>query len=271
MSDLEPRRHLDLAGAYNIRDIGGYPTTNGRRTRWKTLFRADSLHTLTPESQRYLIEYGLRTVIDLRRTPELQTRPNVFANSPNVQYYHQNMLGDVNLAELAVSSSEVSATLDLLKSVEQEPLWEVEGIERRVISYCLWLDVRIRQVGKTLATFAASRALPALYHCASGKDRTGLITALVLGLAGVPSETIAEDYELTGRYLARRDRNEMTSAGATVAEITWQEYAQQICPAAVMVGTLTHLEERYGGIEGYARAAGLTTEQIEMLRHAVIE
>ena len=72
------------------------------------------------------------------------------------------------------------------------------------MSYCLWLDVRIKQVGKTLSTFAASRALPALYHSASGKDRTGLITALVLGLPGVPSETIAEDYELTGRYLAKK-------------------------------------------------------------------
>ena len=84
MSDLEPRRHLDLAGAYNIRDIGGYPTTHGRCARWKTLLRADSLHTLAP-------------VIDLRRTPEPQARPNVFANSPNLQYYHQNMLDDVNL------------------------------------------------------------------------------------------------------------------------------------------------------------------------------
>ena len=173
------------------------------------------------------------------------------------------MIGDVDLAELAESSAEASTALNRLESAE--------GVEQRILSYCTWLDLRAEQVSETLATFAVPGTLPALYHCASGKDRTGLITALLLGLAGVSTEIIAEDYALTARYLLPRDLNRRALAGVDAADITWQDYAQQICPADVMVGTLKHLEERYGGVEGYVRSAGLSPEQIETLRQAVVE
>ncbi len=62
----QPKRHLRLEGTYNVRDIGGYRTTDGRHTRWRRLLRADSLHRLTPASQAALVDYGVRTVIDLR-------------------------------------------------------------------------------------------------------------------------------------------------------------------------------------------------------------
>ena len=65
---IRASRHLDLEGAYNIRDIGGYETLDGRKTRPRTLFRSDSLHNLTPDSQRALVSEGLRTVVDLRVT-----------------------------------------------------------------------------------------------------------------------------------------------------------------------------------------------------------
>ncbi len=261
--NLEPQRHLNLEGAYNIRDIGGYPTSDGRCTRWKTLLRTDSLHKLPPESQAFLIEYGVCTVIDLRRTIEVRERPNVFASSLYVRYYHQNMLGDVDLAELADASAEVRAALNHLESAE--------GSQKITLNYCTWLDLRREQIGETLATLAVPGTLPALYHCAGGKDRTGLISALVLGLAGVPAETIAEDYALTARYLLARNLNKTASAGVVPSDITWQDYAQQICPPDAMVGVLKHLEECYGGTEGYVLSAGLTPEQIDSLRHAVVE
>ena len=68
------KRHLNLAGADNIRDLGGYTTTAGRQTRWQVLLRADSLHQLTPNDQRHLLDLGLRTIIDLRRS-----RPILFS------------------------------------------------------------------------------------------------------------------------------------------------------------------------------------------------
>src|SRR5689334_7070320 len=87
-------RHLRLAGTYNLRDIGGYCTLDGRTTRWRTFFRSDSLHRVPPMVQTTLLNYGVRTIIDLRRSDELHLAPNVFANSSDVMYHHVSLLAD---------------------------------------------------------------------------------------------------------------------------------------------------------------------------------
>src|SRR5262252_6906129 len=87
-------RHLNLEGTYNLRDTGGYPTLDGRTIRWRTFFRSDSLHRLPLVAQTTLIGYGVRTVIDLRRSDELQVAPNVFASSHDVVYHHVSLLAD---------------------------------------------------------------------------------------------------------------------------------------------------------------------------------
>ena len=93
----DPRRRLELEGARNVRDLGGYHAGNGRLTQWRRILRADSLHALTPAAQDSLLAIGLRTVVDLRRSGEIETDPNVFAASPDVDYHHLNMLGDEDL------------------------------------------------------------------------------------------------------------------------------------------------------------------------------
>jgi len=87
-------RHLNLEGTYNLRDMGGYPTLDGRAVRWRTFFRSDSLHRLPLVAQTTLMGYGVRTVIDLRRSDELQVAPNVFAGSSDVAYHHVSLLLD---------------------------------------------------------------------------------------------------------------------------------------------------------------------------------
>jgi protein-tyrosine phosphatase len=244
---------LDLEGAYNIRDIGGYPTRDGRTTRWKTLLRADSLHRLPPKSQSALIDYGLRTVIDLRRTEEVRRERDVFADSPDVGYYHQNMLGDEPTD--VTPDSEVPAP----------------SAESMAGAYTRWLDLRRTQVCQTLATLATPGILPALVHCAGGKDRTGLIAGLALGLARVPAETIVADYALTARYLIGRHLSEHPPLEAASSDYTWLDYQREYCPAEAMIGTLEHLEDRYGGIEAYVLGGGLTQDQVAGLRSALVE
>ena len=92
---IQPGRYLEVEGAYNVRDLGGYETVDGRRTRWGTFVRADGLYNLPPTSQAALIDYGIRTVIDLRSTAEVLEQPNVFARSPGVSYLHHDMAGDI--------------------------------------------------------------------------------------------------------------------------------------------------------------------------------
>ena len=185
--NLRASRHLDLEGAYNIRDIGGYETVDGRRTRPRTLFRSDSLHNLTPDSQSALVSEGLRTVVDLRVTKSVAEHPNVFAQSSEVDYRWVNVMGDEPLVE--VSDIRVSSL----------------GPDRPPDIYAAILDRRREWMGKVVKLLAAPGALPALYHCNSGRDRAGLVTMLLLSIRQrVPTETIVEDYSSSATYLWRR-------------------------------------------------------------------
>ena len=250
--DTKARRHLDLEGAYNIRDIGGYPTSGGRHTRWQMLVRADALHRLTATAQAALIDYGLRTVIDLRSSAEVRKDPDVFEQSDRVTYYHQAMIGEVLEAEMA--KAPVPDTI----------------LEQFLQTYTTILDRRRDQICVTLSTLATPGTLPAAVHCHGGKDRTGLVIALILGIIGVPPETIVEDYVLSARFLLRR-RADGRAPSFEADYNTEKEYRQNCCPPEVMLATLRHLNERYGGIESYLLGSGFGRDRIESLRSALIE
>jgi len=240
----EPDRHLPLPGTYNVRDIGGYRTHDSRTIQWRTLWRADSLHRLPPEAQVTLLDYGVRTVIDLRRSDELQAAPNVFAASSAVTYCHLSLQVDAPL---------VPGTSPLL-----------------VDTYCRMLDERQEQIRETLQVLVAPGGLPALVHCTAGKDRTGLIAALVLGLAGVPEDTIVEDYALSSRYLVGPFLEEARQR-ALRRGYTWEQYAPLVrCAPEFMYATLQYLKQRYGSIEAYARTIGLEQEHITRFRDLLL-
>lgn len=266
---LEPRRLLDLEGAVNVRDLGGYATADGRSVRWKTILRADNVGGLPPESQAALIDYGVRAVIDLRRDSQIENLGNVFAESPWVTFYHQQMVSDDTPEEMAASSEIAESWIQRMGNLEGSPL--------RAANYCMRLDTRQEVIRGTLSTLAAPGTLPALFHCQAGKDRAGIMAALVLGIAGVPYETIAEDYELSGHYrwrasLTEREINEpYEEAPPEAFDADAYEMFRQGSPAETMVEVLEYLDDRYGGIEGYVRDAGVTEDEITALRAAIVE
>jgi protein-tyrosine phosphatase len=239
-----PHRHLPLPGTYNVRDLGGYQTSDGRMTRWRTFFRADSLHRLSPEAQTTLLAHGLRSVIDLRRSDELHRAPNVFASSTRVSYHH----------------------LSLLLDTPPQP-----GVLRPLdVTYRYLLDERQEQMYTALYTLATPGNLPAIVHCTAGKDRTGLLVALLLGLAGVPEATIAADYALSAQYLGDAFYEETRQRIVERGE-TWEQYLPLMqCPPELMRATLAYLQERYGGSVAYARAIGLGTAHITRLQAALL-
>jgi len=251
---LEPRRHLDLEGSYNIRDTGGYRTAYGTRVRWKTLLRGDALNRLTPAAKTALVGYGVRTVIDLRGSVEVEVAPDVFVGSNDVVYHHQDMIGDDIMAELTASPGSVT------------------GMQGVIQSYSMFLDRRRQAVCNTLATLAAPGTLPAIVHCTGGKDRTGIITALALGIAGVPVQTIAQDYALSSHFLMTRSLSKEGNSPTIESGIsTWDDYQEYFCPPSAMLGTLQYLEDHYGGIEEYALGGGLSRENLERIRNALVE
>lgn len=236
-----PQRRLKFAGTYNFRDIGGYPTRDGGTTRWRTLYRSDSPHRLSEADRASLIGCGLRTAIDLRQAEELAEAPHVFAASAQVTYRHLPLLND---------TPSMPEVLPILVEIYR-------GI----------LDDRGEQVGAVLAALAAPGVLPAVVNCTAGKDRTGLIAALMLGLAGVPEETIVADYALSGACLAGVYLDEARQRAAA------QGFSYDLlvlCNPDFMRATLAHLKKRYGGIEAYVRATGLGDAEIGELRRVMV-
>ena len=252
MTVITPQRYLGLEGSFNTRDIGGYPIEGGGWTRWKRFLRSDGMHRLTDGDQARLKAYGVRAVIDLRTPYETVETPNVFAESSEVTYHHCDIIGD---APELITPEEVSAGLPTARIAH---------------SYTTWLDHRQAQFAEVLGELAEPGFGPAVYHCAGGKDRTGVISALLLGLAGVSRDVILNDYTLTSIFHFRRSI--MGSANAVEKPVlSAREYEDEYCPRDGMARTLAHLDGKYGGIEAYVRAIGLTGGQIDSLRGMLIE
>ena len=98
-----------------------------------------------------------------------------------------------------------------------------------------------------------------------------MIAALVLGIAGVPNETIVEDYAITGKYLLSRHIASEAQRGIDASDMKWQDYRDLACPPQVMEGTLHHIEQQYGSAEQYAIAIGMSGAQIASIRKAIVE
>ena len=244
-------RVLDVEGAYNVRDLGGYKTRDGRTTRWGRYLRADTLANVTPGGVETLLEYGVRNIIDLRRSSDLQFRTSPFIGNESVTYYHQNMSGDVGLAHREV-----------LDGIEDQA-------ERRGRGYCSILDQRKHILHQIFSILAMPDGLPVLVHCNAGKDRAGITAAFVLDICGVPRETIIEDYGLTARYLVRRYYAQ--NPDVNPEEYTWLDYQQVVCAPRSMELTLDLLDANYGGVQGYLRDTGITDDQLTAIREAMTE
>lgn len=243
-TDPKLHRHLPLEGSYNVRDLGGYTTLNGGVTRWKTILRSGDMHMLTSKSKTSLFAYGVRTVVDLRRDAELIEKPNPFANSSRIAYHHRDLWGELIAPE----------RLDY----DDASVWWFGH-------YSMLLDQHRPRVCEAFATVANPDNWPVVFHCAAGKDRTGVIAGLVLSLLGVSKETIADDYALSARFLLNRFQ-ELTPPEEIPSGFGWRDYQQEHCPPRAMLRTLRHVESVYGGTEAYLVEGGVHPAQIDSLR-----
>jgi protein-tyrosine phosphatase len=240
------QRHLAIQGTYNIRDLGGYKTRDGSLTRWGTLLRSDKLYHLSPASKQAIIDLGVKTIVDLRYSIEMETEPDDFANSPVVHYM------PMPLYELSGDGT-LPAVPDNLEEM-----------------YTMILDHRQGQIAKTFRALFAPGALPGLYHCTAGKDRTGLMSALILGAVGVPEETIIEDYVLSAQYLNHLLDQLRKQAKQMGYDTAWYDRLLT-CEPATMRGTLDHLAKHYGDIPSYLLKTGLSPTELDQYRQALVE
>jgi len=239
-----PERSIPLERSYNIRDVGGYATHDGRRVRWRRLLRSDSLHALTPSSQQTLRDHGLKTIIDLRRPSEAARKPNVFAAANGLMYRNLPLFDD-DVADV------VDAPANTLEEL-----------------YLRYVDMCQPQFRTILSSIAAASDAPLLVHCAVGKDRTGLVIALTLGALGVERDAIAADYALSHALLAPLfdlERPTIVSKGLPRYERMIQS------PRETMEHVLAHLDRKYGGVSDYLTTIGMTDAQVATLRANLLE
>ena len=250
-------RKLPLEGPRNFRDLGGYPAQDGRRVRWGQVFRADSLAELTDADIGYLARIGLARVIDLRGDDEVSENPNRLAGRAGFAY-SRHPIGESGLAP-----AEWWRRFEAGEFGEIDASWLVRGYQRT-------LDERAQRVGGVLSALAAAPS-PAVFHCTAGKDRTGVISALLLLVLGVPREIVIGDYSLTALYTGNR----IPAADRWFAERGMDpERAAHVLSSRreAMEQTLAHLDAVHGGPLKFVREnAELSERDILSLREWLLE
>ncbi len=247
---FHPRRWLRLDGAYNVRELGGYATSDDRTTRWGRFVRADALHRVSRAGRARLVEYGVGTVIDLRTTRETVDQPSLFASSSEVEYLHLNLGGDTDPAG------------------HPPPDYNPGPL---AVSYGVLLDRRSDVVREVLATMARPSGKAVLFNCLGGTDRTGIIAALVLGLAGVRHELIAADYSLSAKGLFDTFAAEGRPPWMAPEQLTIDWANENLALSKTMLFMLRAIDDRHGGVEEYALGIGVTDAEIDNIKTRFVD
>jgi protein-tyrosine phosphatase len=215
------------------------------------LVRSDNVASLTPAGRQAMIDYGVTTVIDLRAASELKGAPGPpFSDFQSTSPVPARTEVDGNLPvyiNLPFVDDETAATLNDAPSMPER--------------YKTMIDLRQAAIG-AIFTAIAEAGGPVLFHCFAGKDRTGLVAAMLLSLAGVEPEAIGADYAETDAQLATRYGEWLAKATPQRAEEMRDELR---CPPEWILSTLEHVERTWGGVDSYLKAAGVTPDDIDRL------
>ncbi|GAB3933515.1 tyrosine-protein phosphatase [Kribbella albertanoniae] len=230
---------LDWPGCRNVRDVGGLPTADGRTIRYGVLIRSESLQYLTPEGVAAVRRSEVSRILDLRSDREVGEAPTPFTGSP-----------------IAV------------RQLLADPADPEHG-QPTIIAACTWmLDRRPTLFAAAVKAIADEPEGAVVVHCHGGKDRTGMVVALALSIAGVPRDEIIADYYLTQSRLAPWLAEQLAAEPDTTKHPEMIEFRDT--RAESLVAILAHVDEVYGGPEPYLRHGGLTTEDLTRLRQRLV-
>ena len=260
--ELTAKRCVSVDGIYNMRDLGGLPRHDGSAVPPGRIYRADNLANLSSEGVAALLRLGVRTVIDLRQDEAARKWPSPLRRHPRVAYHQVDLIGDQysvagDLLDVAWRDADVDSRYAAL------PLFS------HLRDYCRWLDERQPQLRTILRLLAHPPATPAVFHCEAGKDRTGVVSALLLLLAEVSDLAIAADYTHTARCNFRRLELLRKSGDPPLTMRDESEYAARFCPAELIPILLFWLRSRYRDIGAYLDHIGLTGAEVNALRRTL--
>jgi protein-tyrosine phosphatase len=265
-------RWLRLDGTANTRDLGGLPTTDGGRTVPGRVLRSDNLQTLTEDDVRRLVEeVRLREVVDLRTTAEILLEGRgPLRDVPEITHRHFSLLPERghHTDVFAVEEDDPLPDLpdDWAETVLPRQAPEHDRAEPPAVrSYLGYLSDRADAVVAALRALAEPVDGATVVHCAAGKDRTGVVVALALAVAGVPHEEIVADYAMTADVIDAVVAK-LSASPTYVEDMERRDVASHTPRADTMVRVLALLDERHGGPIGWLDAHGFGPEDRVALR-----
>lgn len=232
----------------NFRDLGGYPTADGRTLSWRRIYRSDGLHRLTRgDVDRIRDELRVTDLIDLRSTAELEADGRGLLEREPIAYHH------VPLFDGRPGRASLSAEVREMTLAER---------------YLGLAEIAKEAIAAVVRIIAAAEG-GAVYHCAAGKDRTGVISAILLGSLGVRDELIIADYSLSQQNLDAIIERLHESEGYKVMFESLPPDTLHAEPET-MASLLAGLAERYGSVAGYLESAGVGAAVLNELRENVL-
>lgn len=261
-TSADPRRVRDLDGARNFRDLGGYATQDGRRVRWGRVFRSAKLSKLTDPGVDALEGLAISSVFDLRTAEERAAEPSRWRRPPTHVYE-------------SLKPTMRPLMEEILEHAQDEPT----AHQAMQLMYSRFPEL-YREEFAQLFRRLVQGGTPLLLHCAAGKDRTGVASALVLSALQVPREQVIEDYAMTEKLVDAKAQaarhqviagpasmeNQMAAKPQSVQIVFWRSTPDFIN------ASFAAIERGYGSIEGYlSRGLGLSDAELQALRDQLIE
>ena len=247
ISKTEKQNIIHLDSTYNTRDLGGHQTASGKLTHYNVFLRSDDTNEMTEKDIQRLIDYGVTTVIDMRETSYKQKNPDSFSNNSTVDYHHIDVIE-------RVSSCTNSQNFDMgndssIKLLEHtgEKNWQKEVF-----------DIISESSGCVL------------FHCIGGKDRTGVLAMLLLGLVGVDRQEIIDNYTPSAELVRERPNihellnNDVTNNG-------WDILAKKhISPKYTIEQQIDYVINNYGTFEKYLLECGISQENLDTIKNRFV-
>ena len=257
-----PSRVLDWEGVLNARDVGGLSAAGGRSTLSGRLIRSDVLCRLTPAGRRALVDHGVRTIVDVRTPAEVARDWQDYPFRDGANAGPDDQLTRVSYRNVPFTGGRDDQAWQVMRDAYAAATSR-EELNR------LDLDGHPTGIAAIVAAIADAEPGGVLIHCHAGKDRTGLVVALLLSLVGVTDEDVADDYALTRSSLEGLIVDWLSEMSDDPAE---HERLRALAEPRreAMLDTLAHLRRRYGSAEGYLLAAGVQPEQLARLRERLV-
>ncbi|MFE0202329.1 tyrosine-protein phosphatase [Streptomyces sp. NPDC058985] len=265
MTQQVPSTEPELTGVRNFRDVGGLPAADGRRVRHGVLFRSGHLAHATGEDAAFLATLGLHTIFDFRNAADQKLEgPDV--ELPGVRNVNLPLSDPADGAEFWKMVRD--GDLDQLHAI----LADGKGARRMIASYRTIITERTEEHSRVLHALAED-SVPALMHCAAGKDRAGLSIAVTLLALGVERDAVLDDYLKSNathrRYKVRRGGSAASAYSPEVMELLSPLFDAR---AEYLAAAFDTVEETWGGVDAYLeQGLHLTPAARERLRERMLD